>query len=177
MGEPTRGESVRRTGQRTGGRWIDGTHRRFGDEGASTVEFALISPLLILLVFGIVEFGWLFAQHLDVRHGAREASRLVAVNWSAVDPASTATIQTTEIANETCTRMQYAGDADITLALVETGTDAAQKGHRARVVVSAEPVQITGLFSPILDPLDLDSSIELRLEKAATWEQGTRSCS
>lgn len=171
-----RGRQMATSGRRTGGRWIDGTHRRFGDEGASTVEFALISPLLILLVFGIVEFGWLFAQHLDVRHGAREASRLVAVNWSATDPPSTEEAQRTEIIDETCNRMQYAGDAVVTMTLVGTDVDAAQKGHIARVSVVADPVQITGLFSPVLDPIELESEIDLRLEKQATWTQGSGTC-
>ena len=42
---------------------------------------ALVAPVLILLLLGIVDFGWAFSENLDVRHGAREASRLVAVNY------------------------------------------------------------------------------------------------
>ncbi len=51
------------------------------DVGAALVEFAVLMPLLLMLVLGIVEFGYGLAQHLDVRHGAREASRLVAVDY------------------------------------------------------------------------------------------------
>ena len=32
------------------------------ERGANLVEFAVLAPLLILLVIGIVEFGWLFGQ-------------------------------------------------------------------------------------------------------------------
>ena len=44
------------------------------------VEFALVAPLLFLLVFGIIDFGWAFSQNLDVKHAAREGARLAAVN-------------------------------------------------------------------------------------------------
>src|SRR5690606_23570198 len=50
------------------------------DVGASVVEFAFLVPLLILLLCGIIEVGWLFTQNLDVRHGAAEAARLAAVD-------------------------------------------------------------------------------------------------
>ena len=57
------------------------------------VELGLIAPFLFLIVFAIVEFGYGYGQSLDVRHGAREASRLVAVNYRAT--AVTGSAQTT----------------------------------------------------------------------------------
>ena len=48
--------------------------------GASIVEFAIVAPLLFLLLFGIIDFGWAFSQNLDVKHAAREGARLAAVN-------------------------------------------------------------------------------------------------
>ena len=42
------------------------------EKGASLVEFAVVLPLLILLVFGIMEAGWLFAQQVEVRNAAEE---------------------------------------------------------------------------------------------------------
>ena len=38
--------------------------RRRSDDGASAVEFALVLPILLFLVFGIISFGTFFAQHL-----------------------------------------------------------------------------------------------------------------
>ncbi|HIE21686.1 MAG TPA: pilus assembly protein, partial [Acidimicrobiia bacterium] len=40
------------------------------DRGAALIEFALLMPLLIILILGIVEFGWKFGQFNDVRHAA-----------------------------------------------------------------------------------------------------------
>ncbi len=45
------------------------------EEGATAVEFALVAPLLILLVFGIIEYGLWFSDSLSTRQGVREAAR------------------------------------------------------------------------------------------------------
>jgi hypothetical protein len=39
------------------------------------VEFAIIMPLLFLLLFGIISFGLLFDSQLSITDGAREAGR------------------------------------------------------------------------------------------------------
>jgi Flp pilus assembly protein TadG len=55
-----------------------------GDErGATLVEFAFLLPVFILFVFAVIDFGWAFAQNLDVKQGAREGGRIVAVNGGA----------------------------------------------------------------------------------------------
>ena len=52
-----------------------------GERGAALVEMAMIFPVIIMLLFGVIEMSWLFAQANDVRHGAREGARLAAVNF------------------------------------------------------------------------------------------------
>ena len=52
---------------------------RSQESGAALVEMAVILPLLVLLLFGVIEASWAFAQANDVRHGAREGARLAAV--------------------------------------------------------------------------------------------------
>ena len=49
------------------------------DRGASAVEFALVMPLFIMMVFGIIAFGVVFAQKLALSNGAREAARFSVV--------------------------------------------------------------------------------------------------
>ena len=46
-----------------------------GDDGAAAVEFALVVPLLLVLVFGIIDFGILFGQNLSLNNAARDAGR------------------------------------------------------------------------------------------------------
>jgi Flp pilus assembly pilin Flp len=49
------------------------------EKGASAVEFALVAPLLFLLIFGIIQFGIAFGSQLAITHAAREGARLAAV--------------------------------------------------------------------------------------------------
>ncbi len=49
--------------------------RRDGEQGASAVEFALVVPFLLLIVFGIIVYGMVFAQLLSLSNSARQAAR------------------------------------------------------------------------------------------------------
>lgn len=53
--------------------------RRRRDDGASAVEFALVVPVLLALVFGIIDFGIFFADSVSARSGVREAARQAVV--------------------------------------------------------------------------------------------------
>ena len=56
--------------------------RRRRDDGASAVELALVLPILLALVFGIISFGTLFAQQLALNNGVRQGARLAVVEGS-----------------------------------------------------------------------------------------------
>ncbi|MGB3346411.1 MAG: TadE family protein [Candidatus Humimicrobiia bacterium] len=50
------------------------------EKGASAVEFALILPILIMLVFGIFQFGIAYNNYITITHAAREGARRAAVD-------------------------------------------------------------------------------------------------
>ena len=50
------------------------------EDGASAVEFALVMPVLVLIVCGIIGFGIVFAQQLSLGNAARQAARFGAVD-------------------------------------------------------------------------------------------------
>jgi hypothetical protein len=50
------------------------------EEGQALAEFALILPILVLLLFGVLEFGKLFNYWLDEAHLANTGAR-----WAVVD--------------------------------------------------------------------------------------------
>jgi Flp pilus assembly protein TadG len=49
--------------------------RTDGEQGAAAVEFALLAPIFIMIVFGIISFGLVFAQQLGLSNGARQGAR------------------------------------------------------------------------------------------------------
>lgn len=50
------------------------------EKGQSAVEFALVLPILLLIVCGILDFGWLFYNQLSVENACREGARVGCVN-------------------------------------------------------------------------------------------------
>jgi hypothetical protein len=53
---------------------------RVDQRGAVALEFAIVAPLLIMLIAGMVEFGFAYQAELAVTHAAREGARLASVN-------------------------------------------------------------------------------------------------
>jgi Flp pilus assembly protein TadG len=53
--------------------------RAAGENGAAAVEFALIASILLMLLFGILEYGRTFSQIEVLTSAAREGARTAAV--------------------------------------------------------------------------------------------------
>jgi Flp pilus assembly protein TadG len=53
--------------------------RRPGDRGAAAVEFALVLPVLLLLIFGIVDFGRMLYTKITLTQAAQSAARATAI--------------------------------------------------------------------------------------------------
>ena len=49
--------------------------RRRNDRGAAAVEFALVVPILLVMVFGIIDFGLAINRYAMVNNAAREGVR------------------------------------------------------------------------------------------------------
>ena len=60
------------------------------DRGAVAVEFALIFPILIVILIGIIEYGSMFNAQLLVTGAAREGARAMSVSGSVAQAQSAA---------------------------------------------------------------------------------------
>lgn len=67
-------------------RFIPG-HRARGQRGAVAVELALVLPILVMLLFGIVEFGRGYNAKVSLQGAVREGARVLALDSG--DPLST----------------------------------------------------------------------------------------
>jgi Flp pilus assembly protein TadG len=54
------------------------------DRGATAVEFALLLPVLLLLIFGLIDFGRALNAQITLTQAAREGARLAALGESNV---------------------------------------------------------------------------------------------
>lgn len=76
--------------------------RRRAQRGQALVEFALIAPLLFLLLFGVIQLGLLMGQQNGLVNGVRDSARRAAtyrINQDSFDTSTFAAICSTVEAN------------------------------------------------------------------------------
>ena len=69
------------------------------EEGSALVEFALILPLLVLLLFGVIEFGLLLYNQQVITNASREGARYGIV---ARVPERRSVAEITQVVNDYC---------------------------------------------------------------------------
>jgi Flp pilus assembly protein TadG len=116
--------------------------RTRGSSGQSLIEFALVLPMLLVLVFGIVEFGNAWRHYQLITNTAREGARV------AVLPSSTSTIVDSVIDDRLNGSGLDANQATVTLKILDFGDPSYSN--------SADPVTIEYPYSfvflgPIID--------------------------
>lgn len=133
------------------------------ERGAALVEFALVMPLLLLLVFGIMETGWLFAQQIEVRNAAREGARIAAV--SAPDITEDDEFTNADVVLRTCQSLDLSnGDVVVTLT-----TNGAEVGDTATIQLTSTYDSLTGYLDSFFGSLTIDTNVQFRLEQPLGW--------
>lgn len=60
-----------------------------GEDGQTAVEFAIVVPILLLVVFAIVQFGMVFNNNITLTDAVRSGARVATVSRLAADPTGT----------------------------------------------------------------------------------------
>ncbi len=113
-----------------------------GSSGQSLVEFALVLPMLLVLVFGIVEFGNAWRHYQLITNTAREGARV------AVLPSSTAAIVDSVIDDRLNGSGLDSNQATVTLKILDFGD--ANYSNSADTVTIDYPYDFIFL-GPIID--------------------------
>lgn len=143
---------------------LRGGGRADTDGGASLVEFAVVMPLLMVLVLGIIEFGFLLAQMNELRHGAREGARYAAVSRPDVD-GNGVVGNKDDVVAATCGAINLPGTT-VTVSL-SGGTDRLDFGT---LTVTADTKSLSGFpFVTSMLPDNLTNEATFRLEQDAAW--------
>jgi Flp pilus assembly pilin Flp len=137
------------------------------DSGASAVEFALILPLLLILLFGVVDYGWWFGETLGLRSGVREAARLGAVNE--IDPSGSSADSVKNLMLERSPQLQGdAGDLAVAVRVYGPGAVGEIPGTGSTLLIcSRMPGEsVTGLGDSLYPfPNEHSADAAMRLEK------------
>lgn len=125
--------------------------RRWNDEtGAAAVEFALVAPLLLLLVFGITDFAGAYNSQSSLSAAARQGARVMAIQNSVPD-AVTATIAAAPALQPVLTGNQVI----ITPAVCRPGAD-------VTVTVTYPLRSISGFFTDLFGGKQLTGKAVMR---------------
>src|SRR5680860_1890223 len=89
-----------------------------GERGAAAVEFALILPVLLLLVLGIIEFSRLYNVQISLSNAAREGARTMALHNDPAEARTAAIDAAPSVTNPELTT----GDVDVTPSDCATGS-------------------------------------------------------
>ncbi|MEN8040223.1 MAG: TadE/TadG family type IV pilus assembly protein [Actinomycetota bacterium] len=111
------------------------------------VEMAIVMPLFLMLLFGIMEAGWAFSQQVEMRNATREGARLAVVDWGTGD----------QVIDETCSRADLSGAGTTFTVTVNT--------ESVTVNASKTYQSLTGMIDGFAG-LTMSSSVEMRTERA-----------
>ncbi len=126
------------------------------EQGQALVELALVLPILLLLLFGIIEYGRIMSAGLVVTHSARDAARFGAVG--ATDSEIIERIRTKTAA----TLYDASNPTKLTINTVRT---MAGGGNDIQVDVSYAVTLYMPIISSITgNPLTVKGSSVMRLE-------------
>lgn len=148
------------------------TRRGSADDGAALVEFALVAPVLVLVLFGLVEFGMALNDYQSIRNGAREGARQAVVQqYGSAGTSCTSIVAPAEVKEVICVTKDRIGLGDDVAVRVEyeydppvaDEDDAAYHGS-VLVCVQQNVDSITNVV-PAIDDVTLDSSILMKMEK------------
>ncbi len=124
------------------------------EKGQSLVEFALILPILLLLVFGIVEFGRAFNTYLIVSNASREGARYAVVG-----------AENGEIIDAIEAKTSTLGSVDIFISPEDKS--ARTNGEDVDIKVSYSLSLITPIVGPLIsedNSLNIESITTMRME-------------
>lgn len=118
-------------------------------KGATLVEFALILPLLFMLVFGVCEYGWAMYVSNSINNAAREGARLAAVTPKPVTHKDVVEKRV----KETLSTINYATEdlmVEVAGVAIGEGVDPSS-GDAVKVTVTLQFHSFTRLFPGLVD--------------------------
>ena len=122
------------------------------ESGQALVEFALVLPILLALLCGIIDFGWIYYNQITLTNAAREGARYAVIHYAPASPWKT--------------------EAEMRMLAGMTGVDSATAivsdpvEQQITAMVTADAKILTGFTSTLIGKrsISLHASCTMRLE-------------
>jgi Flp pilus assembly protein TadG len=106
------------------------------EDGQALVEFAIVVPLLLMLVTGIIQFGLVFNKYITLTDAARNGAQTLAIGRGLSNPCDPAVLQTINSGSDTSVTsgqvvLTFSGPSSASDKCVGTGTYAYPAGASA----------------------------------------------
>ncbi len=121
--------------------------------GATLVEFAVVLPLLLAILMGIIEFGWVFMVRQTLTNAAREGCRTAVLKASTED----------DVSNRVREVMDPLGYEEGTVWTMEA-TPIADEIQTVTVSAPIERISITGGYILTGDDYSISGTCTMRKE-------------
>jgi Flp pilus assembly protein TadG len=142
------------------------------ETGAALVEFSFVMPVLVGLLFGLVDFGFVFNSYISERQGTAAGGREAVVANFGSDSACTLTgagSASLETRRLMCLVKDRVGlDETKTRVSISFGAGGYTVGNPVLVCVEYPISSVTQLFAPLLDGKVLKTKSEMRVEQVST---------
>jgi hypothetical protein len=140
-----------------------------GDSGAAALEFGLVVPVLLLLAFGIIDYGMFFTDSLGARDGVRQAARQGVVDdIPAACPSGTKVAgEDNELARLACIAVDETGSIGGTAYARSSSIRARSRGDDLLVCVAVTGEGVTG-YVPMPNAHTVRARLHMRVEQPAT---------
>ena len=126
---------------------------RKGEHGQALVEMALVLPLLLLLLFGVIEMGRVGYAYITVSNAAREGGRLATIGVADADIEISLKDGAVSL-----------DPASLTITITPP-TSQRQSGQAVTVLVTYPVQLIIPIISNVIsNPVIVSSSISMRIE-------------
>ena len=159
---------------------------RGAETGQGLVEFAFVVPVLLVIMLGIVQLGWVFTSQIGLTNGIREAARYAATNRT-VTPAQAATNAAgtvTQLNLIMPRNVNFFAAANVSAASTTYCEYTDPRGDpaiRARVTIGYRHPLFLPIIGPILDGVDgvMDNALaanaveEMRVENTPALSTST----
>jgi Flp pilus assembly protein TadG len=154
--------------------------REHGSSGQALVEFALVFPVFLIILFGIVDFGRAIYAYNTLANAAREGARVAIVNQIQTSPACSTSKPIEDPLNPQWSIKTCAARSAVSLGIPETDVTVSyapppgatftcsptvRVGCLATVTVEYSYTAITPVIGAIVGAIPMSSTSEVPVER------------